>query len=249
MRWAGLFFGLNYKHLPNGHLNGCINDTLLIRDCLLSLLGHGDIEMHHDSNDLQGTSYNGIMDNIFRLSLKAIKDKLDLVVIHYSGHGSQVRDTNGDEEDGMDEVICPSDYPSHGMLKDDIICYLLAGFPAYTKVLTIFDSCHSGTITDLPFRWFDHQLHVENHNRLQAKIISISGCMDQQVSLDSSTGGMLTTNISKLLRENKYLCKNIFEFLKALNNSLIKSGTPQRSVLSSSYDLRSDPLLLPVSVY
>jgi uncharacterized caspase-like protein len=31
----------------------------------------------------------------------------DLVVVQYSGHGSFVPDRDGDEQDGMDECLCP----------------------------------------------------------------------------------------------------------------------------------------------
>src|SRR3990172_9029231 len=33
----------------------------------------------------------------------------DRVLIYYSGHGAQVLDLDGDEEDGLDETICPVD--------------------------------------------------------------------------------------------------------------------------------------------
>lgn len=232
--------------MPRGQLNGCIKDTRNMRDLLTSILGQGDIEMHLDDTDLKGTSYDGIVSAIFNMSLKAIKEKLELVVIHYSGHGSQVQDTNNDEDDGMDEVICPSDYDVHGMLKDDIISYLLSGFPSFTRVVTVFDSCHSGTITDLPLQWNGKTCKKINNNRIQAKIISISGCTDNQTSLDTSAGGMLTTTIIKLLRTNKRLCENVFDLVTSLNGALSNSGARQRSVLCSSFDLTEEPHFLPV---
>lgn len=33
----------------------------------------------------------------------------DSAIIYYSGHGSQVVDFDGDEEDGFDEIIWPTD--------------------------------------------------------------------------------------------------------------------------------------------
>jgi metacaspase-1 len=30
--------------------------------------------------------------------------------MHYSGHGTQIPDDDGDEADGMDEALCPVDY-------------------------------------------------------------------------------------------------------------------------------------------
>jgi len=34
----------------------------------------------------------------------------DVLFFHFSGHGGQQVDTHGDEEDGMDETICPVDF-------------------------------------------------------------------------------------------------------------------------------------------
>lgn len=43
----------------------------------------------------------------------------DSLFLHYSGHGGQTPDKDGDEEDGMDECICPVDYKSAGTIIDD----------------------------------------------------------------------------------------------------------------------------------
>ena len=37
----------------------------------------------------------------------------------FVGHGSRVRDTSGDEDDGYDECLCPVDCHSAGMIIDD----------------------------------------------------------------------------------------------------------------------------------
>ena len=68
------------------------------------------------------------------------------VLIFYSGHGSQQRDTNGDEADGYDETIVPWDYGRRQMfIVDDELREWLSSVRA-TKVVLIFDSCHSGTM-------------------------------------------------------------------------------------------------------
>ena len=41
----------------------------------------------------------------------------DSLFFHYSGHGSQTYDSDGDEVDGNDETICPVDYDSAGKTK------------------------------------------------------------------------------------------------------------------------------------
>ena len=33
----------------------------------------------------------------------------DVLLVHCSGHGSNVPDDNGDEADGRDEILCPTD--------------------------------------------------------------------------------------------------------------------------------------------
>ena len=81
-----------------------------------------------------------------RDAAKALKAG-DLFFMTYSGHGGQVRDTNGDEDDGQDETWCLYD----GQLIDDELYFELSKFAAGVRVLVLSDSCHSGTITrDVP---------------------------------------------------------------------------------------------------
>jgi len=76
-----------------------------------------------------------------RDAAKALKAG-DLFFMTYSGHGGQVRDTNGDEDDGQDETWCLYD----GQLIDDELYFELSKFAAGVRVLVLSDSCHSGTI-------------------------------------------------------------------------------------------------------
>ena len=43
----------------------------------------------------------------------------DSLFFHYSGHGSQKHDQDGDEVDATDETIVPVDYKSAGEIVDD----------------------------------------------------------------------------------------------------------------------------------
>jgi len=70
----------------------------------------------------------------------------DLFFMTYSGHGGQVRDTNGDEADGQDETWCLYD----GQLIDDELYFELSKFAAGVRILVLSDSCHSGTVTRAP---------------------------------------------------------------------------------------------------
>lgn len=76
----------------------------------------------------------------------------DSLVFHYSGHGSRQRNHNGDEIDGYDETLCPLDFETQGMMIDDEInATIVKPLPVGVKLHAIIDSCHSGTVLDLPF--------------------------------------------------------------------------------------------------
>lgn len=67
----------------------------------------------------------------------------DIFLVSYSGHGGQVQDVNGDEDDGMDETWCLFD----GQLIDDELAVMWADFASGVRVFVISDSCHSGSVT------------------------------------------------------------------------------------------------------
>jgi hypothetical protein len=77
----------------------------------------------------------------------------DRVFFLYAGHGSQLPDDNGDEEDNLDETIAPYDVnpeTGSGEIRDDVFDELIAELSGRRAVL-VFDSCHSGTISrDIP---------------------------------------------------------------------------------------------------
>ena len=92
-------------------------------------------------------------------SLKAKLKAGDIVVIHYSGHGQQIFDDNGDEVDGLDEALVPYDawvkytfnYKGENHLRDDELGNIIANFRntlgGKGQLLFILDSCHSGSAT------------------------------------------------------------------------------------------------------
>lgn len=73
-------------------------------------------------------------------------------MFHYSGHGSRVRDRDGDELDGHDEALCPVDYETEGKILDDRINDMVVKpLPRGATLHAIIDTCYSGTFLDLPF--------------------------------------------------------------------------------------------------
>jgi hypothetical protein len=73
-----------------------------------------------------------------------------VLVFGYAGHGSHVpdEDPGGDEPDERDETLCPWDAQTVGDLRDDVVHEKLdAALAGGAHLVTIFDSCHSGTAT------------------------------------------------------------------------------------------------------
>lgn len=80
----------------------------------------------------------------------------DVVYVHFSGHGQQMKDVHNDEKDGLDECWIPYDayrYPcdkdrGEKHLTDDEINYYLNAIRNRIedtgKMLVVIDACHSG---------------------------------------------------------------------------------------------------------
>jgi hypothetical protein len=63
-------------------------------------------------------------DNIIAAYKKIVADSEpgDAIFLHYSGHGTKIRDDDyGEEDDGYDEALCPVDYKESGLIRDDIL--------------------------------------------------------------------------------------------------------------------------------
>src|SRR5215218_8776255 len=77
-----------------------------------------------------------------RAAAKALKSG-DLFFLTYSGHGGQVPDVTGEEDDKKDETWCLYD----GQVIDDELYVEFSRFAEGVRVLVLSDSCHSGTVT------------------------------------------------------------------------------------------------------
>ncbi len=129
---------------PGGpDLRGCVND---VHDMANTLSVLGIVSATPRSmrilTDCRATRA-AIMDGLQWLITGAKKG--DLLVFHYSGHGSQVIDVSGDEPDGKDETICPHDFATEGMILDDDLRKVFSTLPAGVNLDVILDSCHSGS--------------------------------------------------------------------------------------------------------
>ncbi|MFH0844356.1 MAG: caspase family protein [Pseudomonadota bacterium] len=137
--------GINKYRIPGSDLQGCVNDVTNVRDILLKYFGFGvkDIRMVIDER----ATRDGIMRRLEWLLREAKAG--DRLLFHFSGHGSQIRDRDGDElKDHLDEVICPHDMDWEGaFITDDDLGQLFSAIPKDVNLEVLLDCCHSGTGT------------------------------------------------------------------------------------------------------
>lgn len=139
----------DYQYLPakarDGmtDLKGPANDLRIMFEALTSRYGfpQDGIQM---LSDREATRQNIV--DAFKHGLIDRSRPGDLAVFYFAGHGSQVPDQNGDESDGLDEVLCPYDLVPKGgrnLILDDELGQWLSLLRERTTVV-IIDSCHSG---------------------------------------------------------------------------------------------------------
>ena len=145
MAKRALLIGINKYQIPGADLRGCVNDVKDLAAALVEFYGfkNKDITRLLDGAATQKAMKAGIT----KLVREAKKG--DVIVLHYSGHGSNVPDDakNRDEADGRDEILCPTDLNWDDPLRDDWLRQTFDKLPAGVNFTIIMDCCHSGTNT------------------------------------------------------------------------------------------------------
>lgn len=248
MEVQALLVGINdYKQIND--LSGCVNDVTNIRDVLLKYFGFtvADIRVLVNS---RATKKN-ILDRLKWL-INGAKNG-DTLIFHYSGHGTQVRDRDGDDlKDHMDEAICPWDTNwDGGLILDDDLCNIFQGLPKGVTLEVILDACHSGTGTrelmamkEMKIRFFPPPVDIECSREEGLKIngfgaksglkalnhVLWAGCKDNQTSADALIGNTYNGAFSY------YFCRHIrdtqgklsrVELLRRIRASLRHEGYSQ----------------------
>jgi hypothetical protein len=147
-----LLVGVGKLDIPGNDLPSIELDLDRMHE-MLNLLGFQDNQIHTLEDD-KATSANVIAE--FNGWLKQGVQPNDRVVFYFSGHGSNIPDERGDQNDDVSQVLVTHDVKRMrdskgaaslgGVIPDYQIAQLLAANPS-KNVLFIVDSCHSGTIT------------------------------------------------------------------------------------------------------
>ena len=149
-----VLIGINYVGHKKGELSGCHNDVFNMYMYLQDYYGFQDedITVLVDDGDHERPTKSAIL-NAYNTIVRQSQPG-DAIFLHYSGHGTKVKDLNGDEDDGYDEAIMPVDYKKNGIIIDDELNDLIVKrLPAGVHVVALYDCCHSGTVLDLPYEY------------------------------------------------------------------------------------------------
>jgi hypothetical protein len=253
-----LIIGVNYTGSADA-LKGCIPDSERAK-AMVSRYGYRPQDITHMTDH---TPVKPTRNNI----LKAINDLHNSgatrLFFSYAGHGGQIGDRDGDETDGKDEFIAPIDFRSSSVIKDDVLFDMLVKPLKNGQTLTVVtDSCNSGSVLDLRYglhvetkphtavngrtyqyrQWdtkFTDRIGKRDHS--QGKVIHIAGCLDEQLSSESTAGdgkwkGMCSYFLEKSLAPNKNLPLKFL--MKDINGMLDINGfRSQNSQISSNKPL------------
>lgn len=207
-----LLVGINYFGTRN-QLRGCINDVQNMFNFLVHYFGYlpGDIVVLTD--DTRDPKRVPTRLNIIRGMMWLVRDARpdDSLVFHYSGHGGQTKDFDGDEQDGMDDTIYPVDFEMLGMLIDDemhdiMVKPLVPG----VRLTALYDSCHSGTALDLPY------------------IYSTKGLIKEPNMWKDAGSGLMNAAMSYARGDMSGIFKNVNSIISKVSNSGSKTAEQNR---------------------
>jgi hypothetical protein len=199
---TALCFGLNYTG-TSAELSGCQNDAKDWGEAL----------------HMRGFTTRTVLEPKAAEMLDLMRSAIDTarfgdsVVITFSGHGTYVRDVDGDEPDGHDECLCPADCFDGRLITDDELFDVFNDRARGVRLLFISDSCHSGTVARfapplapnphaprvrfLPPGNLDLPQSLKPSARgfspraaaLKSSALLLSGCRDLEYSYDAFIGG------------------------------------------------------------
>jgi len=143
MAKRAVLIGINRYQVPGADLRGCVNDVKNLEQALTTYYGFSAQDIT-SLTDLKATK-KAMQAAIKKLIASGKKG--DVLLLHYSGHGANVPDDNGDEADHRDEILCPTDLDWNDPLRDDWLRKTLNKLRAGVNLTVIMDCCHSGSNT------------------------------------------------------------------------------------------------------
>lgn len=218
-----LIVGMDYQYSKGNELTGIKDAKYMRRICEQADVE--DVTFITDEGGPESEDFPtaGYLKEVMRdIGSRCTKD--DFFVFFYAGHGENVPDQPPlDEADGLDEaLVTPGPNgeigdPKHMFIDDDFAHCIEKFFNHHTRILLLFDCCHSATMADVDtYRW----------NRAR-RIVSISACQDDEESADTGHGGILTISMDKAMGElsmsrgaEEYSVQSLFDLVVGYAGSI-----------------------------
>jgi hypothetical protein len=230
-----LVIGLSYKRTPDAArpLNGTTNDARKVCQMLLDM-GYPEDEiglMLDDDPRFKTPTTKDVMQAIKWLIDGATSNHR--LFFYFAGHGGQIRDLDGDELDGRDEILRMTD----GYIVDDWLNEeMLQPLPEGCNFTALLDCCHSGTALDLPHNYnalgteilekgtpstpLDDEIFMSNSimKRTHCSSLLYSACADLEVAWDAKFEDDFGVTNKGLFTE--YFVRNVYNRMLDVNAAL-----------------------------
>lgn len=154
-RKKSLLIGINYVGTQH-ELKGCHSDV----DNMAEFLsyrgysnGHRDRVILSDNRAVEYDSpYYPTGHNILAAMDWLVSEPGCTLFLHYSGHGGQIADVDGNRTTGVDDSIVPIDFETNGQLSSTLLHeHLVTCLAANCTLFIVMDCCHSGSAVELPY--------------------------------------------------------------------------------------------------
>ena len=249
-RRFALVIGIDYVDDPNRRLQGAAMDGVRMKN-LLEVSGY---RVTFLSDNYPG-AIKPTLNNVTQAIINLFQNKVtgDTLFFYFSGHATYIRDENGDELDGHDELITTTDIydPNSGnqsYITDDIFKSIIQQqLKTGIKVYCVMDGCNSGTILDLKYNYFDGSPSGVTNNPYQSEtngqIYLLSSARDDELSGEAlinygkavTYGGIFTyafLNVIQSYPSTQLL--SLKELLMMIRNKITELGFSNQTTQLSS---------------
>lgn len=177
-RKKSLLIGINY--VGSSHqLKGCHSDV----DNMAEFLSYRGYDNSHknrviltDRPEVSPSSpYYPTGHNILAAMDWLVSEPGCTLFLHYSGHGGQIEDVDGNRTTGVDDTIVPVDFETRGQVSSTLLHeHLVTRMAPDCTLFIIMDCCHSGSAVELPFVYrsdSDGQISLLDNLKVGVKLV------------------------------------------------------------------------------
>jgi hypothetical protein len=261
-----LICGINYIGTGND-LKGCLNDARNMEAMLRDQFAFDEIKLVLEKDATTAGIKAGLEWLIAGVSPG------DVIVFHYSGHGSQLPSKL--EADGYEEIICPIDLNwTTRVITDNDLRDVFNRVPNGVNTTVILDCCHSGTgldqdaayrpltkevqaITGDGSRYLeppagltddrDHVVDWHTSRDINASALLIAGCRADQTSADAFINntyqGAATASILKAVKAQPDI--EYVQLVDKMTEYMVSNGFAQRPELDGFSGLYDSKFVMP----